>query len=108
MGIRVLHLNLSVDYHKNVDVYSGIPNRNANARIFPFSTISSLFVYLNRIYTPINIEEKQVIFFNFIQCIFFHFSTPLNRPTIFFAFDCTAKAKPNKEGMLESKRNRPK
>ena len=81
--IQALHVTLSVDYCKKWC----IPNRIANTETFPLSTMSSLRLqinYLNRIYTPVNIQ-KQVFLLNFIQCILFHFSTPLHMPTIFSA-----------------------
>ena len=51
----------------------------------------------------IDTGEASILIKLYTMHFFFHFSTPLHRPTIFSAFDFTAKATPNKEWKLESK-----
>ena len=91
-GFQALHVTLSVDYCRKWYIF---PSESQILGFFPLSKISLLWrhrhIILNRIYTPVNIQEKQVFLSNFIRYILFHFSIPLHRPTIFSAFNFTFK-----------------
>ena len=111
--------SLSIFFSRNFTFYKWcvtkvahcIPNRVANARIFPLSTRSSLWHqthYCDRIYTPVSIQEKQVFWLNFIQGIFFHSLHLCIDLPFFLPFTLnTAKTKPYKEWELESRGNQP-
>ena len=95
-------MTLSVDFRNSVAVQNTVVYSQPIRKCYDFHSdhntiaVTSDTLFEHNLYTcKYGIElilEKHVFFINFTM-----HSTHLHRPTIFYAFDFTAKAKPNKE-----------